>query len=200
MSVRVSNQGALLGGVLLVLIGRFVSVRYLGLGLDGIDAGLKGQVLPAGAMFWKCVASAVTLGSGGNGGILTPVFFVGTAAGNLFAQLFNPSYIAAFSAIGMVALLAGTANTPIAASVMAIELFGSQIAPYAAIACMVSFLIVGYRSVYPGQLIGIQKSFELITQGTELRAAEAKVQVFTTDFIEKIDKVLAAKEAEIMEV
>jgi ribosome recycling factor len=34
----------------------------------------------------------------------------------------------------------------------------------------------------------------------DLRAAEAKVQQFTTEFIDKIDKVLAAKEAEIMEV
>ena len=34
----------------------------------------------------------------------------------------------------------------------------------------------------------------------DLRAAEAKVQQFTTEFIEKLDKVLAAKEAEIMEV
>ena len=34
----------------------------------------------------------------------------------------------------------------------------------------------------------------------DLRGAEAKVQQFTTEFIEKIDKVLAAKEAEIMEV
>ena len=34
----------------------------------------------------------------------------------------------------------------------------------------------------------------------ELRAAEAKVQQFTTEFIEKIDKILAAKDAEIMEV
>jgi ribosome recycling factor len=34
----------------------------------------------------------------------------------------------------------------------------------------------------------------------DLRAAEAKVQQFTTEFIEKIDKVLATKEAEIMEV
>lgn len=33
-----------------------------------------------------------------------------------------------------------------------------------------------------------------------LRAAEAKVQALTTEHIEKIDKVLAAKEAEIMEV
>ena len=34
----------------------------------------------------------------------------------------------------------------------------------------------------------------------DLRATEAKVQQFTTDFIEKLDHVLAAKEAEIMEV
>ena len=61
----------------------------------------------------------------------------------------------------MVALLAGSANTPIAASVMAMELFGPQIASYASIACMVSFLIVGYRSIYPSQLLGIQKSASL---------------------------------------
>ncbi|HUA32370.1 MAG TPA: ribosome recycling factor [Candidatus Binataceae bacterium] len=34
----------------------------------------------------------------------------------------------------------------------------------------------------------------------ELRTAEAKVQQLTTEFIERLDKVLAAKEAEIMEV
>ncbi len=34
----------------------------------------------------------------------------------------------------------------------------------------------------------------------DFRTAEAKVQQFTTEYIEKIDKVLAAKEAEIMEV
>jgi ribosome recycling factor len=34
----------------------------------------------------------------------------------------------------------------------------------------------------------------------DFRAAEAKVQQHTTEFIEKLDKILAAKEAEIMEV
>jgi ribosome recycling factor len=34
----------------------------------------------------------------------------------------------------------------------------------------------------------------------DLHAAEAKVQQFTTDFIERLDKILTAKEAEIMEV
>src|SRR5271169_5708110 len=34
----------------------------------------------------------------------------------------------------------------------------------------------------------------------DLHGAEAKVQQFTTEFIDKVDKILAAKEAEIMEV
>lgn len=157
---------ALLGGTLLALIGRMVSPNYLGLGLESIEAGLRGELLPSGALFWKSLSTSITLGCGGSGGVLTPIFFIGTATGNLFAHLVNPSYLAAFTSIGMVALLAGAANTPIAASVMAMELFGPQIAPFAALACTVSFLIVGYRSIYPSQLLGIQKSASLaITTG-----------------------------------
>ncbi|MBT0663601.1 chloride channel protein [Geobacter pelophilus] len=152
---------ALLGGGLLVVIGKGVSTRYLGLGLDSIEAALNGTVLPVGAPFMKAIATAITLGCGGSGGVVTPIFFIGTAAGNLFAYLFNEPLVATFSAIGMVALLAGAANTPIAASVMAMELFGAGIAPHAAVACMVSFLIVGYRSIYPSQVLGMQKSTSL---------------------------------------
>lgn len=149
---------ALLGGTLLILIGKFLSPGYLGLGLDSIDAGLNGSVMPIGAFFWKSIATSITLGCGGSGGIVTPIFFIGTSAGNLFAQIFHEPNLALFSAIGMTSLLAGAANTPIAASVMAIELFGPGIAPHAALACMVSYLIVGYRSVYPSQVLGILKS------------------------------------------
>ncbi len=152
---------ALLGGALLVCIGRFVSPAYLGLGLDTLNTGFHGEIIPATALFWKSIATSITLGSGGSGGVVTPIFFVGTSAGNLFAQLFSPHYLAAYSAIGMVAVLAGAANTPIAASVMAIELLGAGIAPYAALTCMVSYLICGYRSIYPSQVLGSQKSSSL---------------------------------------
>lgn len=155
---------ALLGGALLVVIGKTVSTRYLGLGLDSIESGLNGTVLPAGAALMKALTTAITLGCGGSGGVVTPIFFIGTAAGNLFAQLFHEPLIATFSAIGMVAVLAGAANTPIAASVMAMELFGAGIAPHAAVACMVSFLIVGYRSIYPSQVLGMQKSSSLTVE------------------------------------
>ena len=98
---------------------------------------------------------------GGSGGILTPVFFIGTTAGSTFAHIFhlNP---AVFAAIGLVALLAGAANTPIAASVMAIEMFGPQIGSYAAIACVVSYIAAGHRSVYSSQILGVTKSPSII--------------------------------------
>lgn len=155
---------ALLGGGMLVLIGKGISTRYLGLGLDSIEAGLNGEALPMGASLLKALTTAITLGCGGSGGVVTPIFFIGTAAGNLFATLFHEPLVATFSAIGMVAMLAGAANTPIAASVMAMELFGAGIAPHAAVACMVSFLIVGYRSIYPSQVLGMQKSTSLKVQ------------------------------------
>ncbi|MBT1070327.1 chloride channel protein [Pelotalea chapellei] len=170
------SDRALIGGALLVLIGTFVSRDYLGLGLSSIETALHGGRLPLAAFFWKTVTTSITLGCGGSGGVLTPIFFIGSSAGNLFASLFHESNLAAFSAIGMVAVLAAAANTPIAASVMAMEMFGSAIGPHAAVACMTSFLIVGYHSVYPSQLLGIQKSASLSApEGSELGVTRAKV-------------------------
>ncbi|GAB4302449.1 MAG: chloride channel protein [Desulfuromonadia bacterium] len=149
---------ALIGGGALTLVGTLISPRYLGLGLDTMESALRGARLTPDLPFGKIVTTSITLGSGGSGGVVTPIFFIGTTVGNLLGQLLSPPYIATFSAIGMVALLAGAANTPVAASVMAMELFGPPLAPFAAIACMVSYLIVGYRSIYPSQILGIQKS------------------------------------------
>ncbi len=58
-------------------------------------------------------------------------------------------------------VLAGAANTPIAASIMAIELFGPKIAPYAAVACVISFIMTGHRSVYPSQVLAFKKSHSI---------------------------------------
>ena len=148
------------GGAILVGLSFLIGQRYLGLGLSGIEQAVQGTGLPPGAFFWKTLTTAVTLGSGGSGGILTPVFFVGAAAGDLWGQMMSMDR-GTFAAIGMMAVLAGAANTPIAASVMAIELFGPVLASYAAVACVTSFLITGHRSVYPSQIIGIAKSESL---------------------------------------
>lgn len=147
----------LIGGTIIVILALILSPRYLGLGVNTIETAINGGHVPALAFVWKMLFTSLTLSMGGSGGILTPVFFIGTTAGSTFAHIFhlNP---AVFAAIGLVALLAGAANTPIAASVMAIEMFGPQIGSYAAIACVVSYIAAGHRSVYASQLLGVTKS------------------------------------------
>lgn len=159
----------LLGGSLLVVLTFLFSTRYLGLGLDTIKDALEGATVPGGAFFLKIVFTAITLGFGGSGGIITPIFFIGATAGNLFGSALGFD-VSVFSAIGMMALLAGAANTPISASIMAIELFGPAIGPYAAVACVISFLMTGHRSVYPSQVLSLTKSSSLaVAHGKEMR-------------------------------
>ncbi|MFA5155763.1 MAG: chloride channel protein [Candidatus Omnitrophota bacterium] len=147
----------LIGGVVLIVIALLFSTDYLGLGLNTIESSLNGQSLPWYAFILKSFTTSMTLNFGGSGGIVTPIFFVGSSAGNIFAQVLRLDVVL-FSALGFVGLLAGAANTPIAASIMAIELFGPQIAPYAALVCVISFLMTGHRSVYPSQILAFKKS------------------------------------------
>jgi hypothetical protein len=55
-------------------------------------------------------------------------------------------------------MLAAAANTPIAAAVMAMELLPGPEGVYAALAAATAFLMVGHRSVYASQKIGLSKS------------------------------------------
>lgn len=146
-----------IGGVFLVLVGLFISPMYLGLGMEGFNGVLAGGELasPLGFLI-KTLTTAVTFAAGGVGGLITPIFFIGAQAGAAMAGWLgtDPSTMAA---LGLVAVLAGAANTPLAASIMAIELFGAEIAPYATVACVISFLITGRNSIYPSQRISFDK-------------------------------------------
>ncbi len=109
------------------------------------------------AFLWKILATAVTLEIGGSGGIVTPLFFIGSTCGAALARLFHlPA--GAFAAFGFVGVVAAAANTPIAAAVMGIELLPADVGVYAALAAGTAFLIVGHRSVYASQKIGLSKS------------------------------------------
>ncbi|MHB1390315.1 MAG: chloride channel protein [Thermoleophilia bacterium] len=146
-----------IGGLALVALVFIFSSQYLGLGVDTIDATLNGDGISWYAFLAKAVFTSVTLGFGGSGGIVTPIFFIGAAAGSTFAGVLGLN-MALFASIGLVSVLAGAANTPIAAGIMSIELFGPEIAPYAVVACAISFLITGHRSVYPSQRLALEKS------------------------------------------
>ena len=103
------------GGGALVVLALVCTTRYLGLGLETVEACLGGTHVPGYAFLLKPVFTSITLNFGGSGGIVTPIFFVGATSGTAFASALglNP---ATFAAIGMVAVLAGSANTPIAAT------------------------------------------------------------------------------------
>ncbi len=163
----------IIGGAVLVIFTFLLSGKYLGLGLDTIQYCLQGNPVKWYDFLMKSVFTSITLNFGGSGGIITPVFFVGSTAGAFYASLFKLS-VSTFAALGFVSLLAGAANTPIAASIMAVELFGPQIAPYAAISCIISFLITGHRSVYPSQVLSIKKSPLLeVDLGREIEKTDA---------------------------
>ena len=59
--------------------------------------------------------------------------------------------------MGFVAVFAGAANTPIASSLMAMELFGAEAGEYAAIGCVFSYLFSGHAGIYPSQWVGRSK-------------------------------------------
>ncbi len=165
----------LLGGAVLVVLTLAAGPRYLGLGLPTIVYTLNGHApnLPWTAFLIKQLFTSITLAFGGSGGIVTPIFFVGTTAGTSFSHLLGIDP-ATCAAIGLVALLAGCANTPISASLMAMELFGTAIAPYAALACIISFVMSGHRSVYPSQILSMAKSGSLSVElGGEVSEARA---------------------------
>ncbi len=163
---------AIAGGSVLVILAFIFSTSYLGLGLETIKNAIEGDGVNPGAFILKMLFTSITLSFGGSGGIVTPIFFVGATAGNTFGSLLGLDR-SLFAAIGTVGLLAGAANTPISASIMAVELFGPQIGPYAAVACIISFLMTGHRSVYPSQVLSMGKSASLaVEKGREMREIE----------------------------
>ncbi|HVO12636.1 MAG TPA: chloride channel protein [Vicinamibacteria bacterium] len=146
------------GGAGLALFYAIAGEQYAGLGVPVIEASLQGTArLFALAFLYKIVATAATLETGGSGGIVTPLFFIGATSGLVLGRAagLEGGVIAAF---GFVSVLAAAANTPIAAAVMGMELLPPQVGVYAALCAGTAFLFVGHRSVYASQKLGLSKS------------------------------------------
>jgi hypothetical protein len=63
------------------------------------------------------------------------------------------------AAVGLVSVVAAASNTPVAAILMGVELFGGTIGTlYASGAAMAAYLMIGHRSVYPDQRLAFAKS------------------------------------------
>jgi H+/Cl- antiporter ClcA len=166
----------LFGGTILAVLVLVLPYDYFGLSLPLMDRALDGEPMPYLGFLWKALLVAITLGSGFYGGVVTPQFVIGAVTGGAFAHLFGiDSSLGA--AVGLVAVVASASNTPIAAILMGVELFGGTIGTlYGAGAAIAAYLVIGHRSIYPDQQIAFAKSSWLrIRPDTVVSADKARL-------------------------
>ncbi len=169
------------GGIVLVGLSFIVGDQYFGLGLETIDNTLHpdpyfSRDIPWYGFLLKMVFTSITLGVGGSGGIVTPIFYIGATSGHWFGTIMG-DHMAFFAALGFISVLAGTANAPIAATIMAMELFGLEVAHYAALSVVISFLMTGHRSVFASQILAMKKSDLLkIDMGEDIAHTEVEME------------------------
>jgi H+/Cl- antiporter ClcA len=153
----------IVGGVLVTGISYLIgSFDYLGLGVTNPTNGVSivSAFSPGGAgyfsWFFKLLLTAITLGMGFKGGEVTPLFFIGATLGNTIAVL-TGAPVDLFAGLGFIAVFAGATNTPLACTMMGIELFGSENALYFAIACFTAYYFSGHSGIYGSQRIAVNK-------------------------------------------
>ncbi|UQX87054.1 chloride channel protein [Jatrophihabitans telluris] len=125
--LRPAVGGLLLGGLLLVL------PEMYGVGYPVLGNGIAGKYAIAFLILLlvgKAVATSLTIGIGGSGGVFAPSLFIGAMLGAAYGQGLHhliPSAAGpagAYALIGMGAVFAGSARAPITAVVILFELTG----------------------------------------------------------------------------
>jgi len=105
-------------------------------------------------LFGKLFASSFVVAGKVSGGVLASSLFVGAMLGSLFGRIFFPANVPAFMVLGMGAVLAATTNTPVATTIMMLEMSHSFDLVIPLVICIcVSYLVSGGTSLYEGQKI-----------------------------------------------
>ncbi len=154
-----------LGGLLVGLMGLAIP-QALHTGYGWEQLGMRRDTLLALPLWLvlilplaKIVATSLSIGSGGSGGIFGPALVIGGFLGAAFWRLGHtwfpgmPATPAPFVIVGMMALFGGIAHAPMAVMLMVAEMTGnlSLLAP-AMIALGLSTLIAGDETIYTAQL------------------------------------------------
>ncbi len=139
--VKPAIGGTLLGG--LALAYPFLTpTTWVGMpqifnvGYDVIGDALSNQLMLGvvlSFLFLKIIATCLTLGSGGSGGVFAPSLFMGAMLGTaieLIARTWFPSIVAppgAYALVGMAAVFSAAAHAPITAVIILFELTGDYL-------------------------------------------------------------------------
>ncbi|OCB78429.1 voltage-gated chloride channel family protein [Flavobacterium crassostreae] len=142
----------MVGGILIAItLYGIGTTKYIGLGVPSI---VDSFITPSNYydFLLKIIFTGFTLGAGFKGGEVTPLFFIGATLGSSLSIVF-PLPIALLAGMGFVAVFSGATHTPIACTVMGIELFGLQSGLYIGIACLVAYLASGSVGIYQAQIV-----------------------------------------------
>jgi CIC family chloride channel protein len=166
---------ACLGGLIMGAMG-LLFPQVLGVGYGAIDLSLAQMLswwLLLLLVFFKIIATSVTIGSGGSGGIFAPSLFLGAMTGGFFGLIVHhlfPEITAlpgAYSIVGMGAVVSATTHGPITAILMLFEMTGDyKIILPLMITCIVSSAIIRQmmtESIY---------TFKLIRKGVNIKAGK----------------------------
>jgi CIC family chloride channel protein len=151
--------------------------QIMGVGYDTMNNALYGNMIwyvAIALVFVKILATSITLGSGGSGGIFAPSLFMGAMLGYFFGSFVHqyfPDITAspgAYALVAMGGLVAGTTRAPITAIIIVFELTNDYniILPLM-ITCIISTIIssqLSRESIYTLKLlrrnIGIKEGME----------------------------------------
>jgi chloride channel protein, CIC family len=137
------------GGLIVGGIGYFGSDLIFGVGHEGTEMALNGQLavsLMLGLVVLKMVATSVTLGAGGSGGVFAPALFSGAMLGGAFGTgvgMLAPTLTAppgAYALVGMAALFGSAAHAPLTAIVILFEMTDD----YQIILPLMLSVVIGY--------------------------------------------------------
>lgn len=146
-----------IGGVVIAIAVYLIgTTKYIGLGVPTIVDSFS-EAMNKYDFLVKVLFTSFTLGAGFKGGEVTPLFYIGATLGNALIW-FIPLPMDLLAGMGFVAVFAGATNTPIACTIMGIELFGIESGVFIAIACSTAYLFSGHSGVYAAQIIGSPKN------------------------------------------
>jgi len=146
---------------------------YLSLGVDPeypgavtIQSAFQAGGAETWSWLWKTIYTSVTLGTGFKGGEVTPLFYIGATLGNTLSGLLHAP-VSLFAALGFIAVFAGATNTPLACTLMGIELFGGEFAVFYAVTCFTAYFFSGHSGIYSAQRIAVPKIFDAYFSGEQ---------------------------------
>nr|WP_315164598.1 voltage-gated chloride channel family protein [uncultured Flavobacterium sp.] len=140
------------GGIILaVTIYCIETTKYIGLGVPIIVDSFTNPNASYDFIL-KILFTGFTLGAGFKGGEVTPLFFVGATLGSALSVVV-PLPIALLAGMGFVAVFSGATHTPIACTVMGMELFGIESGIFIGIACIIAYFSSGSVGIYNAQIV-----------------------------------------------